>query len=43
MSPLTRLVFAFTQELIELIDKLHELLRVHFSTGLFRKVFPIVR
>ena len=41
MSLLAGLVFAFTQDLIELVNKLQQLLRVHFGAGLLGKVFPI--
>jgi hypothetical protein len=41
MSLLAGLVFAFTQHLIELVNKLQQLLRVHFGAGLFGKVFPL--
>jgi hypothetical protein len=41
MSLLAGLVFGFTQKLVKLVDQLQQLLRVHFGTGLFGKVFPI--
>jgi hypothetical protein len=42
MSLLMLRLFAFFQYAIKLVDKLHHLFRVHFITGLFGEVSPII-
>lgn len=43
MSLLAGGFFILPQYAIQLIDKLHQLARIHFFTRLFGKVFPIAR